>query len=242
MFKQKSKIAVSTSRSVSDSVGQRKSNSRQGVGIIDNRSSTLLRMKSSGSDKIAPPVYQLVKTDSGIPTNVNSFFEGKGYTYHQFKQKNWDLIAQAHQIAHTSMPATSGAEYTIDARTGDELIKLLGPNWQPYKGHQMSEKERRKVENRKKPSRNSVTERQKKDSEGKTIREYKTHDKAKGKENSGVSPLYYLPNSNQLYKDSEPVVSDSTLNEDESVVSDSTLNKEGDSVAIDSTLGKEDEK
>jgi len=43
-------------------------------------------------------VAQLKKTDSPIPPDVSKFFVDRGTTYHQFKQDNWHLIAEAHRL------------------------------------------------------------------------------------------------------------------------------------------------
>ena len=67
---------------------------------------------------------QLLKTDSGIPESLLDFLGGVD-AYHRIKQKHFQWISQAHELAHGSTPGTTGAEYTIDANTAKELIKIL---------------------------------------------------------------------------------------------------------------------
>ena len=77
-------------------------------------------------------VVQLVKTDSGIPPFLLEFFEKRGTTYHEFKQNNWHLISQAFEQARGKAPTTTKAKFTIDAKTGRALIKILGNDWQAH--------------------------------------------------------------------------------------------------------------
>lgn len=144
--------------------------------LVDNRPESIQQKANSLYKNTA--VHQLTKSDSAIPKDVTDYFESKGITYHEFKQNHWGEIVKAHTEAHKSEPDTQGAAYTIDAKTGKQLLSNLGDDWQP---HDVQKREKAIAKGKKKARAGRKVLKEERKEQAALPRAYKSHEDAKAK-------------------------------------------------------------